>query len=575
MKKILLSTFTITLCFVSAFSQIQFKIESPASIAGNVGFTTTADPGVSPAGWTATPDLNDTANAVMDTLMFVEDGTTGLNPQGNPISQEGCFPLINDLTGKIAVVWRNTCQFGLKILYAEQAGARAVIIINREAGLVNMAPGDSGALCTIPAVFVENADGVVIANEMANGPVVAFMGTRYFANNLTINPADVIRPKAASTPAAYAQDNSEYDVQVGSWVVNGGTDSTNAILNAKITFGGTTLYDVPSAPTPLPPGDSAYFALPTFSQASYSPGMYNITYSVDTTGDEFLADNEISQDFHISPTKFSNVPLDSNENMVLSPFYRPSNAVGSVSMCAAFQDPNASRMAAMGMSFAAVVADGGDLSNKYFSTSASEWFDVFADLDDPAADITQLNTVGVGEFTFPNDSAYQEVYVPFVPPVALLDNQRYLFCVNTFDTDVYIGFDNSIDYNQNVNEVYKQPIYAVENNGTWSINSFGTDVTAGVSVELTTNLNVQEDELFSINAYPNPANNVVTIPLKGYLGKGSLNIMDVTGKIISTSTVNVNNLMTVDVTNISNGNYIFDLNLEDGRSTKFNIVISK
>ena len=138
-----------------------------------------------------------------------------------------------------------------------------------------------------------------------------------------------------------------------------------------------------------------------------------------------------------------------------------------------------------------------------------------------------------------------------------------------------IGFDNSIDYNQNVNEVYKQPIYAVENNGTWSINSFGTDVTAGVSVELTTNLNVQEDELFSIDAYPNPANNVVTIPLKGYLGKGSLNIMDVTGKIISTSTVNVNNLMTVDVTNISNGNYIFDLNLEDGRSTKFNIVISK
>ena len=209
MKKILLSTFTITFCFVSAFSQIQFKIESPASIAGNVGFTTTADPGVSPAGWTATPDLNDTANAVMDTLMFVEDGTTGTNPQGNPISQEGCNPLINDLTGKIAVVWRNTCQFGLKILYAEQAGARAVIIINREPGLVNMAPGDSGALCTIPAVFVENADGVVIANEMANGPVVAFMGTRYFANNLTINTADVIRPKAASTPSAYAQDNTE------------------------------------------------------------------------------------------------------------------------------------------------------------------------------------------------------------------------------------------------------------------------------------------------------------------------------------------------------------------------------
>ena len=574
MKKLLLSSFTIIFFLVNSFSQIQFKIESPASIAGNVGFTTTADPGVSPAGWTATPDLNDTANAVMDTLMFVEDGSTGLNPQGNPISQEGCFPLINDLTGKIAVIWRNTCQFGLKILYAEQAGARAVIIINREAGLVNMAPGDSGAICTIPAVFVENADGVVIANEMANGPVVAFMGTRYFANNLTINPADVIRPKAASTPAAYAQDNSEYDVQVGSWVVNGGTDSTSAILNAKITFGGTTLYDVPSAPTPLLPGDSAYFALPTFSQASYSPGMYNITYSVDTTGDEFISDNEISQDFHISNTKFSNVTLDTNEEMVLGPYYRPGNALGSVSMCVPFMDPNASRMAAMGVSFAAVCS-GCDLSNRYFTTYAHEWGDIFTDLNDPNAAITNINTIGTGEFTFPNDSAYQEVYVPFTDPVNLLDNQRYLFCVNTYDTDIYIGFNDDLDYNQNMNNVYMQPVSCVEDNGTWYLTGFGSDVTAGVSVELTTNLNVQEDELFNIDAYPNPANNVVTIPLKGYSGKGSLNIMDVTGKIISTSTVNVNNLMTVDVTNISNGNYIFDLNLEDGMSTKFNIVISK
>ena len=98
--------------------------------------------------------------------MFVEDGTAGINPQGNPISQEGCFPLINDLTGKIAVVWRNTCQFGEKILNAEKAGAVGVIIINREPGLVNMAPADSGALCTIPAVFIENADGVIIGSAL-------------------------------------------------------------------------------------------------------------------------------------------------------------------------------------------------------------------------------------------------------------------------------------------------------------------------------------------------------------------------------------------------------------------------
>jgi len=571
MKKLLLSTFILLFTCVCSFGQgtIEFSIEAPSSISGAYGFTSTNDV----AGW-GSPDLTDTANAVMDTLMFVEDGTTGTNPQGNPISQEGCSPLINDLTGKIAVIWRNTCQFGVKIQNAQNAGAVAVIIINREPGLVNMAPGDSGAVCTIPAVFIEDASGAVITAEMANGPVVAFIGSRNFDNNLSINAADVIRPEAASTPASYAQDNTEYEVQVGSWVVNQGNLDNNAVLNAKITFGGTTLYDQSTASTPILAGDSAYFSLPTFSQASYSSGMYNITYSVDTTGDEFLNDNSVSQDFHISDTKFSNVSLDSNEEMSLSPFYRPSNATGSVSMCVPFMDPNASRMAAMGISFAAVCS-GCDLSNRYFTTYAHEWGDVFADLDDPNAAITSINTIGTGEFTFPNDSAYQEVYVPFTDPVNLLDNQRYLFCVNTYDTDIYIGFNDDIDYNQNLNNVYKQPVSCVENNGSWYITGFGSDVTAGVSVELSANLNIEEDELFSIDAYPNPANNVVTIPLKGYAGKGNLNIMDVTGKIISTTTINANNLMTVDVTNIPNGNYIFDLNLEDGRSTKFNIVISK
>ena len=85
-----------------------------------------------------------------------------------------------------------------------------------------MAPGDSGAVCTIPAVFIEDASGAVITAEMANGPVVAFIGSRNFDNNLSINAADVIRPEAASTPASYAQDNTEYEVQAGSWVVNQG-----------------------------------------------------------------------------------------------------------------------------------------------------------------------------------------------------------------------------------------------------------------------------------------------------------------------------------------------------------------
>ena len=89
------------------------------------------------------------------------------------------------------------------------------------------------------------------------------------------------------------------------------------------------------------------------------------------------------------------------------------------------------------------------------------------------------------------------------------------------------------------------------------------------------NLNIEDKQLSNIDAYPNPATNVVSIPLNGYNGKGTIKILDVTGKLIATKSVNANNLISVDVTDISNGNYLFDLNLEDGRSAKLNIVISK
>ena len=61
--------------------------------------------------------------------MMVDDGLPETNAQGNPISAEGCNPLINNLTGKIAVIYRNTCEFGAKALNAQNAGAIGVIII--------------------------------------------------------------------------------------------------------------------------------------------------------------------------------------------------------------------------------------------------------------------------------------------------------------------------------------------------------------------------------------------------------------------------------------------------------------
>ena len=75
-------------------------------------------------------------------------------------------------------------------------------------------------------------------------------------------------------------------------------------------------------------------------------------------------------------------------------------------------------MAAMGVSFAAVVS-GGDLTGRYFTVYGYEWNDQFTDLNDPNAMVSAYNVAATGEFTYPNDSAYQEVYVPFYATYAI------------------------------------------------------------------------------------------------------------------------------------------------------------
>src|SRR3989338_426313 len=139
MKAVIL--FVSCLFTVYGFTQITFTVTAPASIAGAYDFTSNGDG----TDW-GLANLLDPADAVLDTLVLVDDGTPGINAQGIPLANEGCGPLVNDLTGKIAVVYRydgsssNVCWYGTKVLNAQNAGAVGVIMINREDGLIDV-PG--------------------------------------------------------------------------------------------------------------------------------------------------------------------------------------------------------------------------------------------------------------------------------------------------------------------------------------------------------------------------------------------------------------------------------------------------
>ena len=100
-------------------------------------------------------------------LVLVDDGT--LNPT------EGCNTLINasDINGKIAVIDRGSCEFGVKCLNAENAGAIGVIVCNNQPGLVTMAAGAVGGQVTIPAIFVDQLDGQTIQATLQSGTAIS------------------------------------------------------------------------------------------------------------------------------------------------------------------------------------------------------------------------------------------------------------------------------------------------------------------------------------------------------------------------------------------------------------------
>jgi hypothetical protein len=187
-------------------SQILVRGISPASIANSYQFTW-ADPY---SGW-ATPDFYTQGVFVEDTLMVVEDGSAGINPQGFPISQEGCNPLINNLTGKIAVIYRNSCEFSLKALNAQNAGAVGVIIINNVPSVVAMGAGANSANVTIPVVMLTPEDGAILVAEMANGAVVVSMGNRCSMNgNFQIIDTSFCDSYTAPSGQIYTQSGSYY-----------------------------------------------------------------------------------------------------------------------------------------------------------------------------------------------------------------------------------------------------------------------------------------------------------------------------------------------------------------------------
>jgi len=111
---------------------------------------------------------------------FTTDGVTEdlvllLDEESDPDPNDGCESVTNsgDLSGKIALIRRGTCEFGFKALVAQNAGAIAVVVINNVEGPpIIMAGGDFGDQVTIPALMISDVTGAAIVAELEAGNTV-------------------------------------------------------------------------------------------------------------------------------------------------------------------------------------------------------------------------------------------------------------------------------------------------------------------------------------------------------------------------------------------------------------------
>ncbi len=93
----------------------------------------------------------------------------------NPDLHDACQEITNEneLSGKIVVIRRGTCEFGSKVLSAENAGAIAVIMVNNvPGGPITMGAGVDGGNVTIPSIMISQSDGEALIEQLQAGQII-------------------------------------------------------------------------------------------------------------------------------------------------------------------------------------------------------------------------------------------------------------------------------------------------------------------------------------------------------------------------------------------------------------------
>ncbi len=509
-------------------AQVALDILPSSPLAGTMAHTWAEPAAVS---W-STPDMTLVANRVIGELVLALDPSEADSLVCDFL--DGSSPV----TGKIAVLYRGTCDYSEKARNCQLAGAIGVIIINNEVGPpVGMGAGAVGQQVNIPVFQIGLEDGALIRTELLAGiTVTALLGnkTGYYPDDIGLNKFGLLLPPSFARPSQLTANTGEYILEMAAWVHNfGQLPRTGAVLNARVEQDGNVLYDESSPAFAINPGDSVLVTLPDHTQNSYQ-GTYTLTYSVQFPGtDAHVADNSIALPM-VFDSYYALVPLDAVTNEPVSTIgMQPSPTGAEYESCIHFKDAHASRVAATGLHFYVSINDPSVITGELIYVRAYEWMDQFTGLSDPAFNISNLLEVGLGEHFLTGAGNQQTTFLPFQEPVALMDDQRYLFCVSTFNPDVFLGFNEDVHYATH-EQFYDQPTCPNRVDNTWYIGFVGGPVSSiGVHMIDAAQIGIAERTHDKVAPYPNPGSGMFWIGLDGS-GPSTITITDAAGRIIAT-----------------------------------------
>ena len=163
--------------------------------------------------------------------------------------------------------------------------------------------------------------------------------------------------------------------------------------------------------------------------------------------------------------------------------------------------------------------------------------------------------------------------LPLTILLKLQDNQRYLFCLQSFDPAIAFGYDGNLDYDGN-QAITAMPISPVYVDDTWYTGGWSGSSTPSIGLKVIDGALLGLDDHTTVNgmAYPNPAVDVVTISIESN-GAANITATDVTGKLCLAKAVTlVNGKAEINTSFLDAGVYVFNVELENGETSQFNVI---